>query len=142
MLDLLQDFFDINVTGLQPSSKDLEMQVAETNPVCYLFAGAGAYLWYSFLAPFTSLPVDMLSSSLMWTVEQCAENIPFILAVMSRVILLKMTAKEGGRILHMGLTASSASPIPLLWEVCIGPKLNYPCIGQMSFASLLQTSLP
>jgi hypothetical protein len=56
MLDLLQDFFDINVTGLQSSSEDLEMQVAETNPVCCLFAGTGAYLWYSFLAPFTSLP--------------------------------------------------------------------------------------
>jgi len=65
MLHLLQDFFDINVTGLQPSSKDLEMQVAETNPACCLFAGAGAYLWYSFLAPFTSLPVDMLLSLLM-----------------------------------------------------------------------------
>jgi fructose 1,6-bisphosphatase len=38
MLDLLQDFFDLNVTGLQPSSKDLEVQVAETNPVCCLFA--------------------------------------------------------------------------------------------------------
>jgi hypothetical protein len=64
MLDLLQDFFDINVTGLQPSPKDLEVQVAETNPVCCLFAacllpvlpvcclfaGAGAYLWYSFLS--------------------------------------------------------------------------------------------
>jgi hypothetical protein len=61
MLDLLQDFFGFNVTGLQPS-KDLEMHSAETNPVCCLSAGTGAYLWYSFLTPFTSLPVNMLSS--------------------------------------------------------------------------------
>jgi hypothetical protein len=39
MLDLLQDFFDTNVTELQPSLKDLEMQVAETNFVCCPFTG-------------------------------------------------------------------------------------------------------
>jgi hypothetical protein len=52
------------------------MQIAETSCVCSLFAGAGAYLWHSFLAPFTSLPVGMLLSLLMWTVEHCAGNPP------------------------------------------------------------------
>jgi hypothetical protein len=47
-------------------------------------------------------------SLLMWTVEHCAGNFPFILAVMSRIIL--RTAKRGGNMLHMRLTASSASP--------------------------------
>jgi hypothetical protein len=84
MVDLLQDFFDINVTQLQPSSKDLEMQIAETNPVCCPLTGAGAYLWCSLLTPFTSLPVDMLWSLLMWIVEHCAGNFPFILTVMPR----------------------------------------------------------
>jgi len=41
---------------------------------------------------------------------------------MSRVILLKMTAKEGGPYIAYGLTASSASPDSV--GICIGSKLT------------------
>jgi hypothetical protein len=53
-------------------------------------------------------------SLLMWTVEHCAGNFPFILAVMSRIIL--RTAKRGGNMLHMRLTAlrHRRALIPLL----------------------------
>jgi hypothetical protein len=79
MIDSLQDFFDINFTEPQTFLERQKCNLPKQTLFATLLQELELYLWYSSLTPFTGLPVDMLSSLLMWAVELCTESFPFIL---------------------------------------------------------------